>query len=60
MPLVRDRHRSREFIEILKLLDDAYRPDTAIKVPLDITPYTSPKKPGLGSLPNRIETLESG
>src|SRR6516162_3016284 len=33
--LVRDRHRSREFIEILKLLDAAYRPDTAIKVLLD-------------------------
>jgi transposase len=33
--LVRDRHRSREFIEILKLLDAAYRPRTAIKVLLD-------------------------
>jgi len=33
--LVRDRHRSREFIEVLKLLDAAYRPHTAIKVLLD-------------------------
>ncbi len=33
--LVRDRHRSREFIEVLKLLDAAYRPHTAIKVILD-------------------------
>lgn len=33
--LVRDRHRSREFVEILKLLDIAYPPDTAIKVILD-------------------------
>jgi transposase len=33
--LVRDRHRSREFIEYLKLLDAAYRPHTAIKVLLD-------------------------
>ena len=33
--LVRDRHRSREFVEILKLLDAAYPPDTAIKLILD-------------------------
>jgi transposase len=33
--LVRDRHRSREFIEFLKLLDAAYATDTAIKVILD-------------------------
>jgi transposase len=33
--LVRDRHRSREFVEILKLLDTAYPPDTAIKLILD-------------------------
>ena len=33
--LVRDRHRSREFIEILKLLNTAYPPQTAIKVVLD-------------------------
>jgi len=33
--LVRDRHRSREFIEFLKLLDDAYPARTAIKLILD-------------------------
>jgi transposase len=33
--LVRDRHRSREFIEFLKLLDSAYPADTAIKLILD-------------------------
>jgi transposase len=33
--LVRERHRSREFIEFLKLLDAAYPADTAIKVILD-------------------------
>jgi transposase len=33
--LVRDRHRSREFIEFLQLLDAAYPVDTTIKVILD-------------------------
>src|SRR5246127_646162 len=33
--LVRDRHRSREFIEFLKLVDAAYPARTAIKVILD-------------------------
>jgi transposase len=33
--LVRDRHRSREFIEFLKLLDIAYPARTAIKLILD-------------------------
>jgi transposase len=33
--LVKDRHRSREFIEFLKLLDVAYPASTAIKVILD-------------------------
>jgi transposase len=33
--LVRDRHRSREFIEFLKLLDAAYPAYTAIKLILD-------------------------
>jgi transposase len=33
--LVKDRHRSREFIEFLGLLDKAYPTDTAIKVILD-------------------------
>ena len=33
--LVRDRHRSREFIEFLELLDAVYATETAIKVILD-------------------------
>ena len=33
--LVRDRHRSREFIEFLKLLDAAFPASTAIKLILD-------------------------
>ena len=33
--LVTDRHRSREFIEFLKLLDAAYPASTAIKLILD-------------------------
>ena len=33
--LVKERHRSREFIEFLKLLDAAYPPDTAIEIILD-------------------------
>ena len=34
--LVKDRHRSREFIEFLKLLDAAYPAHTAIKLILDL------------------------
>ena len=33
--LIRDRHRSREFIEFLTLLDAAYPAETAIKLILD-------------------------
>jgi transposase len=33
--LVRDRHRSREFVEFLKLIDAAYPARTAIKIVLD-------------------------
>jgi transposase len=33
--LVKDRHRSREFVEFLQLLDDAYPTQTAIKLILD-------------------------
>src|SRR5258708_5508019 len=33
--LVRDRHRSREFVEFLKLLDAAYPASTAIRLILD-------------------------
>ena len=33
--LVKDRHRSREFIEFLKLVDTAYPADMAIHLILD-------------------------
>ena len=33
--LVKDRHRSREFIELLRVIDAAYPPNTAIKLILD-------------------------
>src|SRR5260370_22082154 len=33
--LVKDRHRSREFIAFLKILDRAYPAETAIKIILD-------------------------
>ena len=33
--LVRDRHRSREFVELLQMLDAAYPPQTAIKLIFD-------------------------
>ena len=33
--LVKDRHRSREFVEFLKVLDAAYPADTAIQLVLD-------------------------
>ena len=51
--LVRDRHRSREFIEFLELLDAAYPARTAIKLILDklgsprdrLTASSSPSRP---------------
>src|ERR1700683_5248897 len=43
--LVRDRHRSREFIEFLKLLDAAYPAHTAIKLILDNHPAHISKEP---------------
>ena len=47
--LVKDRHRSREFIEFLKLLDASYPAHTAIKLISTIIRRTSPRKPRLGS-----------
>ncbi|MCK4690733.1 MAG: IS630 family transposase [Desulfuromonadales bacterium] len=35
IPLVRDRHRSREFIEFLSLLDESYPKDWKVRVVLD-------------------------
>src|ERR1019366_6481475 len=48
--LVKDRHRSREFVEFLKHLDAAYPASTAIKIILDN--HSAHTKPKLGSLPN--------
>ena len=45
--LVKDRHRSREFIEFLKLLDAAYPAHTAIHLILTIIPRMSRGKPSL-------------
>jgi hypothetical protein len=46
--LVRDRHRSREFIEFLQLLDAAYPAHTAIKLILDNHSAHISKRPRLG------------
>ncbi len=35
IPLVRDRHSSREYIEFLKLLDDKYQKGDKIRIVLD-------------------------
>src|SRR6202040_4119759 len=43
--LVRERHRSREFIEFLKLLDAAYPASTAIKLILDNHPAHISREP---------------
>ena len=51
--LVKDCHRSREFIEFLKLLNAAYPAGTAIKRIPTITGCISPEKPKPGSLLNR-------
>jgi transposase len=51
--LVRDRHRSREFIEFLKLLDAAYPARTAIKPSSTTIRRTSPEKPKRGLPLNR-------
>ena len=57
--LVKDRHRSREFIEFLKLLDAAYPVHTAIKLISTIIPRTSPKRPKPGSPINPRTALNS-
>ena len=48
--LVKGRHRSREFIEFLKLLDAAYPGHTEIKLSSTIIPRTSPKRPKLSPI----------
>ena len=51
--LVKDRHRSREFIEFLKLLDAAYPSHTAIKIILDnhLAPISKDTKAWLADQP---------
>src|SRR6516162_1129977 len=51
--LIKDRHRSREFIEFLKLLDAAYPADTAIHISWTIIRRTSPRRRDLGSPSSR-------
>jgi hypothetical protein len=46
--LVKDRHRSREFIECLKLLDAAYPAETNQADPRKIMPLTSRRRPEPG------------
>jgi transposase len=55
--LVRDRHRSREFIELLKLLDAAYPASTAIKLILDnhSAHISRETNAWLATRPNRFE-----
>jgi hypothetical protein len=60
--LVKDRHRSREFVEFLKLLDAAYPARTAIKLILDnhsghisreTRIWLAAQRPAASSLPSR-------
>ena len=51
--LVRERHRSREFIEFLKLLDAAYPASTAIKLILDNHSAHISREVEPGSTPGR-------
>ena len=55
--LVKDRHRSREGVEFLGLLDKAYPTHTAIKLILDNHSTTSPGNQGLAAEqpPGRFE-----
>ena len=63
--LVRERHRSREFIEFLKLLDAAYPASTAIKLILDnhsahisreTRAWLTPGRQAASTLPSRPST----
>jgi transposase len=55
--LIRDRHRSREFIEFLQLLDRSYAPDKKIRLILDNHSSHLSKETNdyLKSVPNRFE-----
>ena len=51
-----ERHRSREFVEFLKLLDQYYRPNMSIKVILDnhSAPISKETRAYLATVPNRF------
>lgn len=55
--LMRDRHRSREFIEFLQLLDRSYPPDTKIRLILDNHSSHLSKETNdyLKTVPNRFD-----
>ena len=57
--LMRDRHRSREFVEFLGILDQAYPPETKIRLILDNhSAHTSKEtRSYLQSVPNRFEFI---
>jgi transposase len=59
MGLVHERHRSREFIEFLKLLDARYAPGTKIRLVLDnhSAHISKETREFLGTLPNRFELI---
>ena len=52
-----DRHRSREFVEFLKSLDQNYKPDMKIRVVLDnhSAHISKETRAYLASVPNRFE-----
>jgi transposase len=57
--LVRGRHRSREFIEFLRLLDGRYAPGTKIRIVLDnhSAHISKETRQYLGTVPNRFELI---
>jgi transposase len=59
MGLVRERHRSREFIEFLQLLDQRYPPATRIRIVLDnhSAHISQETRTYLGTQPNRFELI---
>ena len=59
MGLVRERHRSREFIEFLGLLDQRYAPGTKIRIVLDnhSAHISKETRQYLRTLPNRFELI---
>ena len=61
IPLVRDRHSSREYIEFLKLLDDKYQKGDKIRIVLDnLKVHTSEAtRKYLATVPGRFEFVFS-